>query len=73
MSFDRMLKRLMKERICCPKVVYEEVNAVFWEDKDPKMTKKPKIVQFLTFFCNFCQIFDKLRKLECWKCSTWHY
>ena len=40
-----MLEKLTKTRTRCPVVVYEEKNAVFWKEKDPKMTKKTKNFQ----------------------------
>ena len=60
-----MLKKFTKTKTRCPVVVYEEINAVFWKEKDPKMTKKTKISRFLTFSSSFCQIFDRIRGLEC--------
>ena len=62
-----MLKKFTKRRTRCPVVVYEEIKAVFWKQKDPKMTKKTKakIFRFLTFLSNFCQIFDRICGLEC--------
>ena len=49
-----MLKRFNKAIISCPVVVYEEINAVFWKEKDPKMTKKIPISKvFLQFLLNF--------------------
>ena len=60
-----MLKKFTKTRTRCPVVIYEEINAVFRKEKDPKMTKKTKISRFLTFLSNFCQIFDRICGLEC--------
>ena len=48
-----MLKRFTKTRTCCPVVVYEEINAVFWKEKDPKMTKKTKKFQIFYVFKQF--------------------
>ena len=58
-----MLSMFNKARICCPVIVYEEINAFFLK-KDSKMIRKTNISRFLTFLCNFCQIFDRLRGLE---------
>ena len=55
-----MLKRFTKTRTRCPVVVYEEINAVFWKEKDPKMTKKTKNFQIFNVFKNFCHIFDRI-------------
>ena len=41
-----MLKRFKKDCIHCPVVVYD-IDAVFWEEKHPKMTKNNK--KFLVF------------------------
>ena len=71
MFWIRMLKRFDKTRTRCTVVVYKEINAVFWKEKDLKMTTT-KNSRFLTFLCNFCQIFEKLRGLECRKRSTWY-
>ena len=60
-----MLKRFTKTKTRCPVVVYEEINAVFWKEKDPKMIKKTKNFQILTFLSRFCQILDRIRGLEC--------
>ena len=65
-----MLKRFNNARIGCPVVVYEEINAVLLESKRPKNDKNPKIFLFLKFLCNFCESFDRLRGLECFKGST---
>ena len=64
-----MLERFNKTKIRCPVVVYEETNAFFGK-KDPKMTKKNKIVLIFNVFINYCQIFDRPRGLECFKGST---
>ena len=64
-----MLKKFTKTRTRCPVVVYEEINAVFWKEKDPKMTKKTNNFQI---FNVFKQIFDGICGLECWKRSTWY-
>ena len=64
-SLIKMLKRFNKARVRCRVVVYEEIIAVFLERKGPKNDKTPKISQFLTFLCNFSQIFNKRRGLEC--------
>ena len=69
MSRNKMLKRINKKRIRYRVVVYEEINAFFLE-KDPKMTKIPKIFQLSESFSFFCQFFDRLRGLECFKGST---
>ena len=63
-----MLKRFTKTKTRCPVVVYEEINAVFWKEKDPKMTKKTKNFQIFKVLSSFCQIFDRI----CGKRSTWY-
>ena len=50
---------VIKVRICCPVVFYEEINAVSKRKITPKW-QSPKFFRFLTFLCNFCQIFDRL-------------
>ena len=52
-----MLKRFTKTRTRCPVVVYEEINAVFWKEKDPKMTKKTKKFQIFYIFKQFLSNF----------------
>ena len=55
-----MLKRFIKASIRCPVVVYEEIEAVFLERKNPKMTK-----YFVLRFHALRQIFDRLCGLVC--------
>ena len=38
-------------------VVYEKTNAVFWKEKDPKMTKKTKNFQIFNVFMQFLSNF----------------
>ena len=45
-----MLKKFTNTRTRCPVVIYEEINAVFWKEKDPKMTKKNKNFQIFNVF-----------------------
>ena len=63
-----MLKRVNKERVCCLVFFSEAIMAVFklkisqigteFDKKNPKFAK-------LKVLCNFCQIFEKFRELEC--------
>ena len=49
---DGMLKTVIKVRICCPVVSYEEITVVFKLKKSQigtEIDKKPKILQFLKF------------------------
>ena len=51
-----MLKRFNKARIRCPVVVHDEINAVFWEEKDPRRTKTkmfPIFNVFMQLLSNF--------------------
>ena len=57
MSWIRMLKRFTKTKTRCPVVVYEEINAVFWKEKDPKMTKNTKNFQIFNVFKQFLSNF----------------
>ena len=57
MSWIRMLKRFTKTRTRCPVVVYEKINAVFWKEKDPKMTKETKNFQIFNVFMQFLSNF----------------
>ena len=54
-----MFQRFNKAGICCPAVVYEEINAM--ERKRPKNDKKPKkfphIQRFYAIFANFSKYF----------------
>ena len=68
-----MLKTVIKVRIGCAVVFYEEKFAVFMLEISQigtELDKKPKISELLMFLCNFCQIYDRLRGLECSKRST---
>ena len=62
LSWIRMLKRFTKTRTRCPVVVYEEINAGFWKEKDPKMTEKTKNFQIFNVLKQFLSNF---RGLEC--------
>ena len=65
MSWITMLERFTKTRTRCPIVVYGD-KCGFLERKRPKKgQRKPKISRFLTFLSNFCQIFDRIRGLDC--------
>ena len=57
MSWIRMLKKFTKTKTRCAVVVYEEINAVFWTEKDPKMTKKTKNFQIFNVFKQFLSNF----------------
>ena len=59
MSWIRKLKRFTKTRTRCLVVVYEEINAVFWKEKDPKMTKKTENFQILNVSMQFLSNFRK--------------
>ena len=65
-----MFKKVNKEKIGCPVIFNEEIFALFrlkMSQIGTEKDKKPKIVQFLTILCNFCQ---RIRGLECGKRST---
>ena len=51
-----MLKRFNKARIRCPVVVYEEINAFFWKEKDPKMKKKNNFPDLQRFYAIFVKV-----------------
>ena len=48
-----MLKRFTKTKTRCPVVVYEEINAVFWKEKDPKKDKENQKFQIFNVFTQF--------------------
>ena len=54
-----MLKTVIKLRMCCPVVFYEEIIAHFKFKKsqiDNEIDKKPKIFKLSKFLCGFCQV-----------------
>ena len=65
-----MLKTLNMALVCCPVGFSEEIIAVFPPKKSQFDTKNSKIFHFPKFLRIFCQIFDRLRGLECFKGST---
>ena len=63
-----MLKTVIKVRICCAVVFCEEIIAVFklkFSQIGTKIDKKPETFNLSKFLCSFCQIYDRLRGLEC--------
>ena len=62
---DKKVAKVQQDKFLFSVVANEEINAVFWTEIDPKMKKNQQKSRFLTFLCNLCQIFDRLRGLEC--------
>ena len=63
-----MLKTVIEVKTCCAVVFYEEIIAVFKLKKSQigtEIDKKPKIFKLSKFLCSFCQVYDRLRQLEC--------
>ena len=63
-----MLKTMVRVRIDCAVMFYEELIAVFKLKKTQigtEFDKKPIIFQFSKVLCNCCQNFDRLRGLKC--------
>ena len=67
-SWIRLLNTFNKARTRCPIVFYEKIIAVFQikrDQIDAENDKKPEMSQFSTFLTSFCQVFNRLRGLEC--------
>ena len=63
----RMLRTVIKVRICCEVVFYEELIAVFKLKKSQignEIDKDPKFSTFRRFFAVFFQNYDRRRGLE---------
>ena len=63
-----MLKTVVKVRICRAVVFYEKIITVFMLKNfqiGTEIDKKPKIFKLSMFLCSFCQLYDRLRGLEC--------
>ena len=69
-SWIGMLKTVIKVRMCCPIVFYEEIITDFKFKKFQIGTEIDKIFKLPKILGSFCQIYDKLRGLECQKGST---
>ena len=68
-----MLKRPNMTLIRCPVGFSEKISALFQLKKsqiDTEIGKNPKSFHFSNFLRIFCQISDRLRRLECFKGST---
>ena len=63
-NFDTLanleMKTFNKERICCPRGFFEEINAICFEKMpqiQSEIDKHSKKFKFLKFPCTFCLIF----------------
>ena len=63
-----MLETVIKVKICCAMVFYEEIIAVFRFENSQignEIDKKPKTFKLSKILRSFCQNYDRIRGLEC--------